>query len=104
MKVKGRIKNLVLDIINTGTKEIKINFEDIVKFNEDMVILQDDKPKKLSELKDLTFSFGKKFCDSLLYQLYKDNQLLLFDIKFNKFNKDNKKDYYEIISLELIDE
>ncbi|MFA7122500.1 MAG: hypothetical protein WC212_00455 [Candidatus Delongbacteria bacterium] len=84
MKVRGTIKKL--DLKNN---EIAISLKDVIRINHiDYVFVIDDKCKLLSDFihkikKEKVFKVVA-FNDTLLYQFYKDNQLLIFYIDLKK--------------------
>ena len=95
MKIRGTVKSL-----NFTEKTITINYKDVLEYdNKIMIVPLDEKPNEnLEEQK-----FELKGIDlQLLYQLYKERQLLLFTLEKND-NKQNDSQY-SVKSLETIDE
>jgi len=78
MKVRGTIKSLEIN-----SKKIKINFKDVIKFTEKMVVFMDSNPDKLTNWEDREFT-ATNFESSLLYQLHRDRKVLIFKIDDEK--------------------
>jgi hypothetical protein len=106
MQVRGSIKS-----IKINSKEIKINFIDKVKFEEEMIIFKDEKPEKMSEWENEVFKVScKSISIELLYQLYRDGQQIIFEIKKTTSEENTETTSeeitktYEVTSLEICDE
>ncbi len=97
-KVKGRIKTL--DIKNKTitiefTETVKLyDTEYIVNYNGSLLELNNYRNKKFNVSK----TNGSQININLLYQFYKEKELILFGIK------NGKKNNYKIKNMELIDE
>lgn len=98
MKLRGTIASLKID-----SNKIKINFKDIIEFEKGVkyIFALDNGENNLELLKVENKEFNLSSLNlekSLLYQLYKEKQLLIFETKDETITETEKN----IISLEII--